>query len=240
MNTEKSEANSMRNDDEKIQNAIKKYLLKHPGFFAQHPELMAELEVVSHGGKLTDLTTHQLRTLQKTNRELKTQMSQLIKNAQQSESMMNRLFELMLEMSVVNKDEFLPEFVGFVVKHFPADYFKVLVSDGLLDLPENDHIDRYHTAQKQLFDDFKNKSEPLSGRLQKEKISSIFEFSDDIKSAIVLPLGSNAVYGLLAFASKDEEKFHPNSSSDLLQKLTQILVSYFSQIETRGENLPPS
>ena len=225
-----------KQDDAKIQLAIKKYLFKHPDYFANHPELMAELEVLSPQGELTNLTTHKLRTLQNENRQLKAQIAQLIKNAQQSESMMNRLFSLLTELSVVKKADFLYEFVTFVSENFPTDYFKLLVTEGLIDLPEHGHITSLNAAQLNHFAVFQAKSEPLSGRLKQEKILSIFTDSTDIKSAIVLPIGDKASFGLLAFASVDEEKFHPNSSSDLLQKLAQILAAYFSQQQPKDEN----
>ena len=236
-----AESNDQVNDqakteDVKIQKAIKNYLLKHPEYFVQHPELVTELEVVSSTGTLTDLTTHQLRSLQKENRQLKAQIVQLIKNAQQSESMMNRMFNLLTELSVVKKADFLPEFVSFVIENFPTDYFKLLVSDGLVDFPEQEHVEVISAAHVNQFAVFKAKSEPLSGRLQQEKVQSIFKDSAAIKSAIVLPVGAYAEYGMLAFASTDEEKFHPHSSSDLLQKLAQILATYFLQLKSEDEN----
>lgn len=223
-------------DDLKIQKAIKNYLLKNPSFFTQHPELMAELEVVTPAGDLTDFTTHQLRTLQKDNQQLKSQMAQLIKNAQQSESMMNRLFNLLTELSVVKQNEFLPEFVAFVAENFPSDYFKLLVAEGITELPESPLLDTLTAAQITQFSVFKAKSEPLSGRLKQEKMHSIFPLVDDIRSAVVLPVGPHAEYGLMVFASRDEEKFHPNLASDLLQKLGQILTAYFSQLQPEDEN----
>ncbi|MGJ8662233.1 MAG: DUF484 family protein [Marinicella sp.] len=223
-------------DDLKIQNAIKKYLIKNPGYFAQHPELMSALEVETPEGELTNLTTHQLKTLQKENRQLKAQIGQLISNAQQSESMMNRLFSLLTEMSVVKKADFLPEFVAFVTTHFPSDYFKLLVAEGLLALPDLSSVETITSNQMTQFSVFQAKDEPLSGRLKKEKVQSIFGDSEDIKSAVVLPIGQHAQYGLLAFASKDEEKFHPHSASDILQKLSQILVAYFTQLKPQDEN----
>ena len=231
-----SKNKDVKKEDAKIQKAIKTYLLKHPDYFAQHPELMAELEVVSPQGELTNLTTHQLRTLQNENRQLKAQIAQLIKNAHQSESMMNRLFNLLTELSVVKKSDFLPEFVTFVTENFPTDYFKLLVTEGLVELPEHDHVEGLSAAQMTQFAVFQAKPEPLSGRLKQEKVQSIFSGNEDIKSAIVIPIGTSAEYGMLAFASIDEQKFHPNSSSDLLQKLAQILATYFTQLKPEDEN----
>ena len=223
-------------DDKKIQLNISKYLRKHPEFFLQYPDLLSELEVVSVEGKLTDLSTHQRKSLQNENRQLKNQITQLIKNAQQSESLMNRLFNLLTELSVVESSLYIPGFVSFVTEHFPVDYFKLLVAEGLVENHDSANIAVMNATHVKQFAVFQAKSEPLSGRLQQEKIASVFGAVDDIKSAVVLPIGNHAEYGLMVFASKDEEKFHPHSSSDILQKLCQILQAYFSQQRTEDEN----
>ncbi len=230
--------NKSASDDVKIQQAIKNYLLKHPSYFSENPDLVTALEVVTTEGKLTDLTTHQMRALKQENGKLKTQISQLIKNAKLSESMMDRLFKMLTELSVAPKGNYLSVFADLVEVHFPVEYFKLLVTKEDENSPDHKDIEILTTTQMTQFSVFQAKSEPLSGRLKQEKIMSIFTGVEDIKSAIVFPIGTAAEFGLLAFASRDEEKFHPNSSSDLLQKLSQILATYFShqklQNETQG------
>lgn len=221
--------------EQNIQQGVKKYLLKNPEFFAVFPELMSELEVVTPQGDLTNLSTHHLHSLQKENKQLKDKMAQLIKNAQQSELLMNRLFDLLTELSVMNQAEFLPGFVNFVTTHFPSDYFKLLLAESAVGISESEHVQIITAAQLTQFSVFQAKQQPLSGRLKKEKLASIFTDVDSIKSAIVLPIGQQAKFGLMSFASKDEEKFHPNSSSDILQKLCQILDSFFKQQQPQDE-----
>ena len=224
------------NDDQKIQQAIRKYLLKHPDYFVQNADLLTELEVASPQGELASITTHLLKALQKENRQLKGQMAELVSNAQQSESVMNRLFDLLNTLSVVDTDAYLTTFVGYVTEHFPTDYFKLVVAEGLLPANEAPELGLMNASQLKHFSVFQAKSAPLSGRLPKEKIQSLFADVDDIGSAVVLPIGAQAEYGLLAFASRDEEKFHPHSASDLLQKLSQILVAHFQRLQPQDEN----
>ncbi len=228
--------NKSPSDDVKIQNAIKNYLLKHPNYFSQNPDLVTALEVVSAEGELTDLTTHQMRALKQENGQLKTQISQLIKNAKLSESMMNRLFNMLTDLSIAPKENYLSVFADLVATHFPVEYFKLLVANTHEQISDHKDIEMLTAAQMTQFSVFQARSEPLSGRLQQEKIMSIFVGVEDIKSAIVFPIGTAAEFGLLAFASTDEEKFHPNSSSDLLQKLSQILATYFSQLNPTDES----
>jgi uncharacterized protein YigA (DUF484 family) len=222
-------------DDKKIEFAVKKYLQKNPDFFAKNPELMTEIEVVNSNGELTNLTTHQLRTLQKENRKLKNQMAQLIANAQQSERLMNRLLTMLTELTLVSENDFIPGFVNYIQNHFPSDYFKLLLTEGLHTGEDLEHVATLTAAHMTHFSAFQVKSEPMSGRLKQEKISSIFGEDHSIKSAVVMPIGLNAQYGMMSFASKDEEKFHPHSSTDILQKLSQILATYFTQQKNKDE-----
>lgn len=215
-------------DENKLTFAVKKYLQKHPDFFVKNPELLTSLEVVDSKGKLADFTTHQMRALKKENSQLKMQLKQLITNAQQSETLMNRLFTILSELSLVGKEHFLSAFVDKVAEHFPSDYFKLLLAEELCH-ESVAHTDVLSANHKTHFANTIHQSTPLSGRLKSEQINSIFENGSDIKSAVVLPIGPQAIYGLMSFASKDQEKFHPHSSTDILQKLSQILASYFSQ-----------
>lgn len=215
-------------DENKLTYAVKKYLQKHPDFFLKNPELLTSLEVGESKGKLADLTTHQLRALKKENNQLKAQLKQLIANAHQSETLMNRLFSILTELSLVEENQFLPGFVSNVAEQFPSDYFKLLLSEGLSDTSLS-HVETLSGDQRAQFSDVIRKSVPLSGRLKAEQINCVFSGVNDIKSAVVLPIGHQAEYGLIAFASKDEQKFHPHSSTDILQKLSFILASYFAQ-----------
>ncbi|WP_223788315.1 DUF484 family protein [Marinicella meishanensis] len=215
-------------EEQKLQQAVKKYLLKNPGFFSQHPELVNTLEITQADGSVSDFTAHQLRSLQQENQQLKTQLANLIRNAGQSESMMNRLFDLLTQLAVVREQAFLPQLVEFVEQNFSSDYFKLLL-DAALVTEATDHLAVITANQRKQFSVFQAKAEPLSGRLKQEQLNGLFPGVNDIASAVVLPIGSQAQHGLMAFASRDQEKFHPNLASDLLQKLSQIVATHCAQ-----------
>lgn len=214
---------------------IKAYLEANPGFFAEHPELLHELQVVTPKGQLTNLTTHQLRALQDKNRQLTQQLDQLIANAQQSESLMNRLVSLLTELAGVPGEQYLTAFVELLHQHFPAEHIKLVLADGLA--PDNPHHDLLTMSAeiRQHCSAFQGKPEPLAGRLKKDLLSALFG-AHQIGSAIVLPVGPQAGFGVLAFASEDEQRFPPNSSSDILQKLTGVLEHYFQQTQSGDES----
>lgn len=214
---------------------IKAYLEAHPEFFAEHPDLLHDLQVVTPKGQLTNLTTHQLRTVQDKNQQLSRQLSQLIANAQQSEMLMNRLVATLTELTGVPEEQYLTAFVDQLHEHFPAEHIRLVLAEGLAG--ENRHQDLLTMSAeiRQQCSVFQMKQEPLAGRLKKDLLNALFG-EHDIGSAIVLPMGAQASIGLLAFASAEESRFPPNSSSDILQKLTGVLEHYFQQTQSGDES----
>ncbi|MFC3192634.1 DUF484 family protein [Marinicella sediminis] len=213
---------------------IKAYLESHPEFFAEHPQLLNQLKVTSPKGQLTNLTTHQLRILQDKNQVLNKQLNQLIRNAQQSESLMNRLVDMLTDLTGVSAAHYLTAFVEQLHERFPSEHTRLVLPEGLAGDNRHDDLIMMTAAIRQQFSLFQMKTEPLAGRLKSEQLNSLFG-EQQIGSAIVLPIGNQAEFGLLAFASQEEDKFPPNASSDILQKLTGVLCHYFQQTHSGDE-----
>lgn len=206
------------------------YLQDHPTFFAEHPALLQELTVPDEQGQLQQMATYQAKTLQQHNQQLKNQIKQLIHHAKINETLMNRVFELLVELAVTDRSEFLSRFVDFVQSHFASDYFKLSCRQEFLQALPSIHCEALTVAQKSQFTVFQQQSEPLSGRLPQSQIEAMFGRHKDIRSAIIIPLGPQASFGLLGFASCDEEKFMPHAASDILQKLGHIVSHYFATL----------
>ncbi|MCX7546136.1 DUF484 family protein [Marinicella gelatinilytica] len=204
------------------------YLQANPTFFAEHPALLQELTVPDEQGQLQQMATFQARTLQHQNRQLKNQMKQLIHHAKLNEVLMNRVYELLVELAVSDKHDFLHRFVNFVQDHFASDYFKLSCRNEFLHELPSTICEPLTAAQKSQFTVFQHQIEPLSGRLPQSQIEAMFGGHKDIRSAIIIPLGPQATYGLMGFASCDEEKFMPHSASDILQKLGHIVSHFFA------------
>ncbi|KAA3640360.1 MAG: DUF484 family protein [Proteobacteria bacterium] len=204
------------------------YLQDHPTFFADHPTLLQELSVPDEQGQLQQMATYQAKTLQQQNHQLKNQIKQLIHHAKINETLMNRVYELLVELAVCDSDRFLNRFIDFVQSHFASDYFKLSCRKEFLPQQPSHYCEALTAAQKSQFTVFQHQSEPLSGRLPQSQIEAMFGIHKDIRSAIVMPLGPQAQYGLLGFASCDEDKFMPHAASDILQKLGHIVSHFFA------------
>ena len=66
---------------------IAAFLQEHPGFFIEHAEVFATLQVPHpHGSRAISLGERQIMTLRERNRELEWRMNELVRNASASES----------------------------------------------------------------------------------------------------------------------------------------------------------
>ncbi len=211
---------------EMTERQVIQYLQTHSEFFANNPKLLNALTVANPQGEVVNLADRKMLQLQEKNKQLTVQLKQLVNNAQRNEGLMNRLFQLLIELSMnAPKELFVTALVSFIKKDFPSDYFQLLLAD--ISFGEDDsQISLYTAEQRQLFAGFVNNSTPLSGRLPELKMRAIFGNGSQVRSAIVLPIGTAAEHGLMAFGSDDEHKFHPDLASDVLQKLVHILAAY--------------
>ena len=203
------------------------FLKQHPEFFVNNPGVLQQLNIGSPKGEVVNLADRKMLQLQTKNQQLAVQLKQLILNAQRTEGLMDRLFQLLTDLSMnAPKDEFVSVLIDFIEKDFPSDYFKLFLSDISL----SDGLDcvNYHTpALKSLFSGFNNNDLPLSGRLPGLKMEALFGEGSKAKSAIVLPIGAKATHGLLVFGSQDDQKFHPDDASDVLQKVGSYIDGIF-------------
>ena len=211
------------------------YLQDHPTFFADNPSLLQELTVADDQGQLQQMATYRAKSLQQQNQQLKHQIKQLIHHAKINETLMNRVYELLVELAVTERADFLSRFVDFVQSHFASDYFKLSCRQEFLQQLPSNHCEALTAAQKSQFTVFQHQDEPLSGRLPQSQIEAMFGAHKDIRSAIIIPLGPGASYGLLGFASCDEDKFMPHAASDILQKLGHIVSCFFAAKDSGNE-----
>lgn len=212
------------------------YLKQHPVFFVNNPGLLQQLSIGDTSGDVVNLAERKMLQLQNKNQQLTEQMKQLINNAQRSEGLMDRLFQLLTDLSMnAPKTEFVTAMVRFIAKDFPSDYFKLYLGD--IKLSDDSECVSYHNPQlKSLFASFNKNKAPLAGRLPAMKLQALFGKETEARSAIVLPIGDQAAHGLLAFGSQDDQKFHPDHASDVLQKLAHILAVFLDSQQSNKES----
>ncbi len=194
---------------------VRAYLMSHPDFFNQYPEL-AERLTIPHGHKgsvsLVELQSEQLR---KKVRQLNYKLNQLIGIAKQNEKIYRvytdlnvqllhckTLHDIQLKLEEVLQERL--QLASVVIKNFRGPHA----------IPE---------LQRRLFAEKRFKHDSFFfGRLSQHERQLLFG-SDPAESAALILLGEKRDLGILAVGSADATHFTPDMDTLLLKQLQQVL-----------------
>ncbi|GAB2668528.1 DUF484 family protein [Arenimonas aestuarii] len=201
------------------------FLRRHPKFLGQFPDLAVSLVVPKEEGQAASLASYQLDVLRDKNRELTRRLNDLFANAQDNERLAVRTHQLSLAlMRARGPAETLRTMVAVLGEDFRGEDVRVVLFDAvdglqaewLQVIPEKD-------AALTPFRDFLAGGEPLTGRLNQDKLALLF--GDDqarAASAVLLPLPG---LGMLAVGSADANRFFPGMGTLFLRLMAESLVT---------------
>lgn len=207
---------------------VSDYLSSHPGFFDQHPELLAELKLEHASGNAVSLIERQVQVLREQNQDLKKRLLELVDVARDNDRLSERLHRLTLDLiragSLV---ELLDSLEHNLRSEFQADAM-------VLHLPALDESRQRETgARPWLIDDALKAllptplvdNKPQCGRLTQEQATFLFgDQAAAIESCAVIPLGDHAEAGLLSIGSREVNRFNPCMGTLFLNHLGELVT----------------
>ncbi|WP_026817298.1 DUF484 family protein [Arenimonas composti] len=201
------------------------FLRRHPKFLGQFPDLALSLVVPRDEGHAASLAGYQLEVLRDKNRELNRRLNELFANAQENERLAVRTHQLSLAlMRAHGAAATLQTMVAVLAEDFRGEIVRVVMfddvgglgADWLRVLPRDD-------ATLAPFADFLAGDEPLTGRLNQDKLDFLFgDQQSRAASAVLLPLAGR---GMLALGSSDPNRFFPGMGTLFLRMMAEALVT---------------
>jgi len=205
---------------------VASYLRKHPDFLNEFPDLALALVLPREQGQAASLASYQLDVLRDKNRELNRRLHELIEIAHENQLLMVRVHTLTLALMRATS---LPETLNAVVAALTADFNTNLVrivlfrADGDLPAAEWLLIEPEGARAMPVFSEFLKRAEPLCGRLQQDKLDSLFGTRvGEVASAVLLPVDG---VGMLAVGSEDANRFHPGMGTVFLKLIAEAVAS---------------
>jgi len=205
---------------------VASYLRKHPDFLNEFPDLALALVLPREQGQAASLASYQLDVLRDKNRELNRRLHELIEIAHENQLLMVRVHTLTLALMRATS---LPETLNAVVAALTEDFNTNLVrivlfrADGDLPAAEWLLIEPEGARAMPVFSEFLKRAEPLCGRLQQDKLDSLFGVRvGEVASAVLLPIDG---VGMLAVASEDANRFHPGMGTVFLKLIAEAVAS---------------
>lgn len=216
---------------------VAQYLGDHPDFFFQHRDLLMQLNVPHEAGTVS-LVERQVKALRDRNRELQSQMIDMLRNARENERLLSQC--LALALSLINSTspaELLQILRVQLLADFQIDAFSVLLCDHQLPVPAGARDVEHEILLASIGCEFPD-GEPVCGLLEKPVREFLFgELKPDLQSVALLPLGPRAERGVIAIASRSNERFVPQMGTVFLQLIGNLfdalLRRHGREIDTR-------
>lgn len=201
------------------------FLRRHPKFLAQFPDLAVSLVVPKEEGQAASLASYQLDVLRDKNRELTRRLNELFANAQENERLTVRTHQLSLALMRANGPaETLRTMVAVLGEDFRGELVRVVLFEAVPGL-DADWLQVIAQGDAALapFRDFLAAGEPLTGRLNQDKLALLFgDRAAEAASAVLLPLPG---VGMLALGSSDANRFFPGMGTLFLRLMSEALVT---------------
>jgi len=203
------------------------YLSRHPGFFDDHPALLASLRIPHASGGAVSLIERQVEILRSQTQSYKRKLLELVEIGRANEALHGHMHRLTVALMRCGS---LGEAVGVLHEHLKGDFRAQAVGLRLSRLPKGFEDPRVRPFDRddpafEPFAGFLKNIRPVCGRLQPDQLAYLFgDESGTVGSAALVPLGERLEYGLLAIGNADADYYHPAMDTHVLQNLSDLVT----------------
>jgi uncharacterized protein len=203
---------------------IAEFLRTHPQFFDQHPGLLETIQVPHpYGGRAIPLAERQTVALREKTKLLEARMAEMIRFGEENDAISERVHRLSVAM--VGARDF-PALVHSLYFHLREDFavphvvLRVWGKSVPVDFAESEDVD---PAQRQHAETM---GAPQCGPAGGNPFVPWFrEAAEHVRSVALVPLGQTTVFGLLALASEDPQRFFPDMGTLYLRRIGELCAA---------------
>ncbi|HNR90963.1 MAG TPA: DUF484 family protein [Dokdonella sp.] len=214
---------------------VASYLRRHPDFLKEFPDLAITLLLPREQGPAASLASYQLEVLRDKNAEFGRRLRELIEIAHENEQLMVRVHTLTLAlMRAKSLGDTVSRVVASLTEDFNTDLVRIVLFRADPDLPAAEWllVEPGGIAALPAFGEFVKRGEPLCGRLQQDKLDTLFGArAADVRSSVLLAIGD---VGLLAIGSLDPNRFNPGMGTVFLRLIAEAISTAVARYPREG------
>lgn len=201
--------------------AIEAYLLEHPEFFKDKAELLTQLSLPHGGAGAVSLVERQQSALRERNVELRHQLSELTRIAEDNDKRFHLTSALIQDLIKANsKDALKQSFERHIKDGFGNAYA------GLKWFDSSDALDTAKATLGSLI----NTDKPFTGALREAEMRFLFGPAAIAGSACIVTLGDKHPQGLLALGSKSANDFGSETGTLFIEHVANVITSLAARL----------
>jgi uncharacterized protein len=203
---------------------IADYLKAHPEFFEQYADMLAEIYVPHpHGGRTISISERQIVSLREKSKQLETKLREIIDFGEENDAIGEKIHRLTMallgtrDIAGALSAIYLSLREDFAVPHV---VLRVWRSGAATDLAEFAPV----SASTREF--AASLSQPYCCAHTMVDTAILFgEAAPHLRSFSYVPLRDGEVFGLLALASEDPQRFYPDMGTLYLKRIGELIAT---------------
>lgn len=201
--------------------AVEAYLLEHPEFFKDKPELLTQLSLPHGGHGAVSLVERQQAALRERNVELRHQLGELTRIAEDNDKRFHLTSALIQELISADAKEALKQaFERHIKEHFGNAYA------GLQWFDSDDTLDKAKATLGSLI----NTGKPFTGPLRETEMRFLFGPAAIAGSACLVTLGDKQATGLIALGSKSPNDFGSETGTLFIEHVASVITTLAARL----------
>jgi len=229
----------MSDDKTSLKKVVTSYLLKHPAFLKENPDVLQFLELSHQSGPAVSLIERQIEQLRASNEEMSRQLQRLVRVAAENEKLMSRLHQLTLELMLIgSRQAFFTHLGNSLLNDFNADILQIYLFDQETAALAGEDVIGIKADDPALepFQAHLEKNQTVCGRLGESKLNFLFGSKARwVQSTALTPLGVNGEHGMMAIGSSDPSRFYPGMGTLFLDLLANVIAATLSSGEPEAQ-----
>ncbi len=211
-------------NDKLTHEKVAAFLRENHDFFAQHPELLTEIELPHHSGQAVSLVEKQVSVLRDRNIEMRQRLTNLLENARDNDQLFEKTKRLVLALLECDSLSGLVEALYHSFeKEFGIHYTRIILfgSNGID--AGRARIESINTAKTVIARRLQS-VKTVSGGIDVKEAEFLFDDdSPNVGSAAMTVLAHGSILGVLAVGNQDPTYYHSSMGTLFLGYIGEVL-----------------
>lgn len=212
---------------------ISSFLIRHPDFFVEHPEILRQIVIPhdtvtgSNNCNISSLLEYQVHHLQQQLHDLESDNDLLKQGIEDQRKLAGEIHAFILQLLQARSiDNLYTRLQKGLRQYYAADRLVMLVFErtGTSSHHADLHFMDGDSKLSLMFTEIFHRDKPLCNSLQEEHLEALFgSIKGNVLSTVLLPMSDNERQSLMVLGSFRENRYHHGAELDLLLFISRIV-----------------